>query len=93
MLDGLEEGRSFLPAPDLETDAATHELAGDRDDEAQVVHQELFLRALSPFRAFASPRAQSRGRTAGGADQLDQRRQIVEFTAVAPASSSFLSSP
>src|SRR6267143_2290990 len=94
MLDGLEEAVVSFLHQILETDAATHELAGDRDDEAQVVHHELFLRAL-----VALPRLPRHHELSlaverrVGADQLDQRRQIVEFTAVARHRPSFLSSP
>src|SRR5207245_9296138 len=93
VLYGLEQALVAFLDQVLEADAAPHELAGDRDDEAQVVHHELFLG--TPIALPRLPRhhelrlaVERRMR----ADQLDQRRQIVEFTAVA-RHLSFLSSP
>src|SRR5207253_6809618 len=74
----------------LEPHAAAHELAGHRDHQAEVVDDELLLRALVSLARLARDHElglpiERRVR----ADQLDQRRQIVEFTAVAHRHPSF----
>src|SRR5207248_6282797 len=68
----------------LQPDAASHELAGDRNDQAQVVNDELLLRALVAL-AGASGDLELRLpiERGMGPDQLDQRRKVIELAAVA----------
>ena len=84
MLDGLEKPVVPFLHEVLEPDAATHELAGDRDDQAQVVDDELLLRALVALAGAPSDLELRLPIERGmGPDQLDQRRKVIELAAVA----------
>src|SRR5207248_815906 len=68
----------------LQPDAASHELAGDRNDQAQVVDDELLLRALLALTGAPSDLELRLPIERGmGPDQLDQRRKVIELAAVA----------
>src|SRR5204863_92388 len=84
LADLLEEAVVALLHQILEPNAAAHELARDGDHEAQVVDDELLLRA--PLAFPRTPRHRElrlpveRGM---GTDQLDERSEIVELATVA----------
>src|SRR4051812_12336254 len=94
VLDGLQEAIVALLHEILEADAAAHEFAGHGDDEAQVVQDELLLRALLALARLSRDHELHLPIERGvGPDQLDQGREIVELAAVAHSLCSVLSLP
>src|SRR5713101_1858022 len=84
VLDGLEEPVVPFLHQVFQADAATHELAGHRDDQAQVVDHQLLLRALVALAGATSDLELRLPIERGmGPDQLDQRRKVIELAAVA----------
>ena len=84
MLDGLEEAVVALLHQVLEAHPAAHELAGHRDDQAQVVDHQLLLRALVALAGATSDLELRLPIERGmGPDQLDQWRKVIELAAVA----------
>src|SRR5205085_4356371 len=84
VLDRLEKPIVPFLHQVLEANAAPHELAGDRDDQAQVVNDELLLRALVALAGATSDLELRLPIERGmGPDQLDQRRKVIELAAVA----------
>ena len=84
VLDRLEQPVVALLHEILEPHSAAHELAGHRDDEAEVVDDEQFLGALL---ALARPPRHLQFGVAVerrvGPDQLDQGREVIELASVA----------
>src|SRR5256714_3592431 len=92
VLDGLQQAVVALLHEILEADAAAHELAGHGDDEAQVVQDELFLRALVALAGLPRDHELRLPIERGmGPDQLDQAREVVELAAIAHSLCSVLS--
>src|SRR5882762_3396658 len=84
VLDGLEQPVVALLDQVLQPDAAPHELARHRDDQAEVVDDKLLLRALVPLAGATSDLELRLPVERGmGPDLLDQWRKVIEFAAVA----------
>src|SRR5712671_3164861 len=82
--DGLQKPVVALLHQVLQPDAAPHELARHRADQAQVVDDQLLLRALVALAGATSDLELRLPVERGmGPDQLDQWRKVIEFAAIA----------